>query len=58
MNPIERLAAAGLLDPERVTERDRDKLMTLTDAEVDYIIDLDRRLGKADLDTARASFPL
>jgi hypothetical protein len=58
MNPIERLAAAGLLDPERLTERDREKLMTLIDDEVDYIIALDRRLGRADLQTARANFPL
>ena len=58
MNPIDRLAEAGLLDPARLTPRDREKLMTLTDAEVDYIIEMDRRLGKADLDTARASFPL
>lgn len=58
MDPIERLAAAGLLDPARLTERDRANLIRLTDEEVDYIIGLDRRFGKADLDTARANFPL
>ena len=43
-NVIERLAAAGMLDPEAVTAEDRKSLGRLTEQDVEQIISIARKV--------------
>lgn len=56
--PVERLVAAGLCNHDDLSERDQQALNSLSDAEVQQLMDLHQKLGKAESDAARPNFPL
>jgi hypothetical protein len=56
--PVERLVAAGLCDQKNLSERDMQALNSLSDVEVQQLMDLHQKLGKPDSDAARPFFPV
>ena len=56
--PVERLVAAGLCNHDDLSERDQQALNSLSDAEVQQLMDLHQKLGKPDSDVARPNFPV
>jgi hypothetical protein len=55
---VDRLVAAGCCNEGDLTDRDRERLASLSGEEVATLIDLHDRLGPAESDTARPAFPL
>jgi len=58
MTQLERLEAAGLCKSAAFSEKEKAALNALSDQEVQQLIDLHRKLGKAESDAARPFFPL
>lgn len=55
---VDRLVAAGCCNAGDLSDRDRERLASLSGEEVQTLIDLHKRLGPADNDAARPAFPL
>jgi hypothetical protein len=58
MTPVERLEEAGLCKSEDLSDKDRAALNSLSDQEVQQMIDLQRKLGAPDRDAARFNIPI
>ncbi len=58
MTPVERLEAAGLCQSVNFTEKEKTALNSLSDEEVDQLINLQKKLGTTENDKARPNFPL
>lgn len=58
MTPVERLEAAGLCKSAVFSEKEREALNSLSEEEVDQLINLHRKLGTPDSNEARANFPV
>lgn len=56
--PVERLEAAGLCKSAVFSEKEREALNSLSDEEVQQLINLHQKLGPPDSDEARANFPI
>lgn len=57
-SPADRLVSAGLCNESDLSDKDREVLNTLTDEEVDVLVNLHNKLGSAENDAARPMFPL
>jgi hypothetical protein len=58
MTPVERLEAAGLCESAVFSEKEKEALNSLSDEEVQQLINLHKKLGTAQSDAARPNFPL
>lgn len=57
-NAVDRLVAAQLCEASQLSEKDRERLNSLSDEEVDQLIALHEKLGPAENDAARPAFPI
>jgi len=57
-SPVERLEAAGLCNPDDLSDKDKRALNSLSDEEVEQLMNLHTKLGKAESDAARPFFPI
>ena len=56
--PVERLEEAGLCKSDAFSAKEKAALNSLNGQEVQQLIDLHQKLGKAESDAARPFFPL